>query len=302
MKKTAVLFLAHSMNAELLRRFRLIADQLPGGVEAFFALDATRTRVCDRISKKLARQTNLFIFSREILSKLPYRRAREEWRGRSVVPGLQDLVPQLFRRLNPEFDYIYFVEYDILYTGEWKNFFAHFQESDASFLTTSIAPKSEVPVWEHFATFQPDRPLPETHIIRGFMPICRYSTEGLLALEERYRRGWRGHHEVLVPTAILDAGLKLEDFGGDGSFVRKGNENRFYTSSRLAENFAPGSFVFIPGPSEVPRDRPVLMHPCKTSLGLDLRTLIDLIFTGRHDVASTLSKCLSDPRVSATRS
>lgn len=270
-------------------------------MDAFFALDATRTRVNDRVSRKLVRSENLFLFSRKILSELPYRRAREEWRGRSVVPGLQDLVLQLFHRLHPEYHYFYFIEYDVLFSGAWHDFFAHFQDSEAGFMTTSIAPKSEVPKWEHFGTFQTDRPLSDTQIIRGFMPICRYSAEGLLALEERYRRGWRGHHEVLVPTAILDAGLGLEDFGGDGAFVRSGNENRFYTSSRLAENFAPGSFVFIPGPSEVPTDRPVLTHPCKAKLNLDVPTLFDLVFSGRYDVAGALNQSFADSRIRVER-
>ncbi len=299
MTRTAILFVAHSVTAEILRRYRCIADGLPEGMEAFFALDATRTRVRHRISKRLARSCNLFLFSRDLLSRLPYNRARDDWQGRSLVPGLQDLLPQLFRRLHPGYEFIYFVEYDVLFTGAWQRFFSAFQASDAALIATSVSPKHDVPNWVHFAGFQPDRTLPEERITRSFMPISRYSQAGLDALEDSYRRGWRGHHEVLVPTAMLDAGLAIEDFGGDGPYVRDGNVNRFYTSARKTRSLTPGSFVFIPQPSEVPTDRPVLLHPCKTSLTLDLPTAFSLLRGGRYDTRGDLARCLSDPRIGA---
>ncbi len=297
MARTAILFVAHSVNRELLRRYRSIADDLPSGFDAFFALDATRSRVRYRVDRSMARTYNLFLFSRDLLSKLPYERARRDWQGRSLVPGLQDLLPQAFRRLNPGYDFIYFIEYDVLYSGRWRSFFSAFQDSSSAYIATSVTAKVEVPDWEHFATFKTDRPLPDERILRSFMPICRYSTPGLDALEERYSRGWRGHHEVLVPTATLDAGLTVEDFGGDGRYVRPGNRNRFYTSSRLEETLAPGSFVFIPEPSEVPRDRPVLLHPCKTDLGMDGSTLFRLLRHGPLIIRADLAKSLGDRRI-----
>ncbi len=99
-------------------------------------------------------------------------------------------------------------------------------------MATNISPKPDVPKWDHFNSFHTDKPLSETDITRAFLPICRYSDIGLEALEERYARGWFGHPEILVPTSTTDAGLTLEDFGGDKPFVSPQNVNRFYTASR----------------------------------------------------------------------
>ena len=45
-----------------------------------------------------------------------------------------------------------------------------------------------------------------------------------------------GHHEVLLPTLLYNEGFLLEDFGGEGTFVRPENKAKFYddTSMRIA--------------------------------------------------------------------
>ena len=45
--------------------------------------------------------------------------------------------------------------------------------------------------------------------------------------------GWSGHHEVVIPTAVSYLGMKIEDFGGNGEYVRLGNENRFYDNTTM---------------------------------------------------------------------
>ena len=40
--------------------------------------------------------------------------------------------------------------------------------------------------------------------------------------------------------------MVIEDFGGNGEFVRPGNANRWYTSTLTSQTLAPGSFVARP--------------------------------------------------------
>lgn len=285
MPRTAVLFQVHAINQEIVRRLRLLEAGMAPDMDCFLALDATASRVRMRVSRELAREHRLFFFSRALLERLPSPRAQGQWLGRSIRPGLCDLVPQLFRRVHPEYDFVYIVEYDVLYSGDWAAFFSHFRRSEADLLATNVASRSELPDCVHFQGLATDRsPTPEESL-RAFMPICRYSAAALAALEERYHRGWRGHFEVLVPTAVRDAGLRLEDFGGDGPFVAPGNRDRFYTSNRLSDHLRPGSFVLNPAPTERPGpDRPLLLHPCKLELQLDAPTLWTLLRSGPYSI------------------
>lgn len=264
MTKFAVLFTTHRVNWAVKSRFRKLASDLPPDHDAFFVLDTTQIEPPARIDRFAEKLGHFFPFSRQDLETLPYDRAKNQWRGPSVFPGLCDLHVQYFYKLNPRYDWIYLVEYDVAFTGGWRVLFEDLASSSADLLATSISSKNEYPHWCHYADFSVDRPLAESDLLRAFMPFCRYSAGALQTLQEAYRRDWRGHFEALVPTAVHAAGLTVEDIGGDGPFVKAGNENSYYTSNRLSELLSPGSFVVRPRqhfPWRFPRD--TLVHPVK---------------------------------------
>jgi hypothetical protein len=100
--------------------------------------------------------------------------------------------------------------------------------------------------------------------VRAFLGVSRLSRSACETLDRAFTvDGWAGHDEVAVPTILRTYGLSLEDIGGDGEFVRPGNENRFYTNSPTRPLLAPGTFVC---PPRVPDslDQPgKLYHPVK---------------------------------------
>ncbi|MFW5697957.1 MAG: hypothetical protein ACOCX1_05320, partial [Fimbriimonadaceae bacterium] len=76
--------------------------------------------------------------------------------------------------------------------------------------------------------------------------------------------GWDGIYEVVWPTVLHNAGLTIEDFGGDGRFVRPENINRYYTSTPEGVGLSPGTFVYRPMFRKVPNgSRDMLWHPVK---------------------------------------
>ena len=183
------------------------------------------------------------------------------WRG-----GHTDLIGLHFFRTHPEYDRYWFVEYDVRFSGCWADFFAHFEMSQADFLSTTIRRSSSHPEWMHWPTLRVPDQIPSLGAadrLCSFIPIVRVTRQALQAIDRAYREGWGGHCEATWPTIVHRAGLKVEDLGGDGEFVPPENRNRFYTNTPRHEDHAPGSMVFRPARVSAGSQPNLLWHPVK---------------------------------------
>jgi len=268
---TAVLFLTHYVNSGIVRRFRKLQRELAGLHDVYFAVDLPSSRSHRRVTGDLVGE-RLFFFDLPLLKRLPYARASGDWAFESIVPGMVDLVVQLFARLHPRYERIYLVENDVVWSGHWRELFDALDASPADLLGTNSFHAAEYPSWNNWGTLvTPDVELPPERRVRFLLSFCRYSRPALRALERAYHRGWRGHFEALVPTALREAGLALEDIGGEGPFVAAGHERRFYWSERKSEAVVQhGTFVYRPAQRLSRRGPPQLWHPVKLPRGLDL--------------------------------
>lgn len=194
------------------------------------------------------------------------------WEG-----GHCDLVPLHFLLAHPGFDRAWVIEYDVRFTGPWSRLFQTFEWSEADLLACGLRRHAEHPSWECWESLRPPpgATLDPAHRIRAFMPIYRVSRRAIMAVDEAYRAGWGGHLEAAWPSFAAARGLRLEDIGGTGDFVRPENRDRFYTCSRAdvpGDRMAPGTLVAFPPlfrPGSTP-DR--LYHPVKPfRLGAELR-------------------------------
>ncbi len=258
---TIVALQTHYLNRPLLRMFRSLAVGMPG---------YTTCVLMHRPPGKpkppeLARVPHHFVTTPEIRDPAYVNKSNGPgwgiWRG-----GHTDLISLHFFKTHANYERYWFIEYDVRFSGAWRNLFEAFEDSDADFLSSSIRRASKDPRWMHWPTLHPPASissLPPSERLCSFMPIFRISRRGMLAIDRAYREGWTGHCEAAWPTILYRAGCKLEDIGGDGEFVRVGNRNRFYTNTTSDRDLAPGSLVFrpvrwIPGLS---RNR--LWHPVK---------------------------------------
>ena len=114
------------------------------------------------------------------------------------------------------------------------------------------------------------------------MPVCRLSAAALDAISSRIKEGWSGHHETVVPCALREASLKIEDIGGTGGFVPKGGKNRFYTSFSCAEGklAALGTMRYLPKHAWFFGKSDFLYHPAKPErFGIeDFRFILDNVW------------------------
>ena len=190
--------------------------------------------------------------------------------GDELIPGNTHLVALDFARHHPGFDYYWFVEYDVVFSGNWATLFMAVQDDRSDLLATHIRSVTEEPRWPWWSTLDlPGCPLPRPSWRRAFFPVYRISREGLGAVNERVKSGWSGHFEALVPCAIQTASLSISDLGGAGILTPEDRRHRFYSSfsSRAGESLNAGTLRHRP-PHYFPRLRKnTIFHPVKSDSG-----------------------------------
>lgn len=135
----------------------------------------------------------------------------------------------------PEADYIWFVEFDVRYSGNWARFFDTFEGNDAALLAAHLRTYADEPDWSWWKRLERSGEFPSDIVeqcLIGFFPICRFSRDGLLFLrEEIVRDRWVGHYESLCPSLLHKNGYRIEEIGGRSPFTPAERRGRFYLSS-----------------------------------------------------------------------
>jgi hypothetical protein len=269
--KTAVLVLSHVLDKYVSAALQEIKEECAEQYDVVF--------LCDNSIGAFDSYKNdrdYFLFTMDDLKSLDYpgksavvyrkenRKANPYHKNFNFVPGSTDLPVLHYYGNNPGYDYYWIVEYDVRYSGSWRDFFSGFANSEADLLGTTLTRYRDVPDWFHWPSLDLlDRPARQDTYLRGFFPVYRLSNRALARLDRDYRTGVKGHYECLVPTVLFRAGLTIEDVGGDGEFVRPENRNRFYRNTPAAKTLSPGSFVFRPVMARAGKEENILWHPVK---------------------------------------
>jgi hypothetical protein len=186
--------------------------------------------------------------------------------GDKITPGNQHLAQLDFYGNHPGFDFYWFIEYDVVFTGNWATLLNEVQNDRADFLAAHIRSHAEEPLWPWWKTLDlPGCPLPKFEWLRSFVPVCRISRRGLRALDEHVKLGWSGHYEALIPCVIRSSSLAVADLGGAGKWTPRHRRHRFYSSYSLSgESMLAGTHRHRP-PHYLPRlRRNTIFHPVKS--------------------------------------
>ena len=227
--KQAVLYLTNKSNEWTLSAFHALEQSLQGKADVYFAYH----RQGDVLPVALQNIENLFVFTLDVLNELGYTPIE---RGK-LVPGSNHFPLLKFFKENQGYDYYWLVEDDVRFSGEWKDFFGRFASCTSDFLSSVIETKAENPNWYWWSCLKTgNEAIAVDRLLRSFNPIYRLSSQALACIDDHLRKDWIGHHEVLLPTLLYNKGFLLEDFGGEGIFVRPENNAKFYddTSMRIA--------------------------------------------------------------------
>jgi hypothetical protein len=185
---------------------------------------------------------------------------------------LDTLIVPVLRGLDA--DHLWLLEYDVDFSGRWGDLFARFSENDSDLLTTTVMYHHEQPRWSHWGRSQTPADIPQERWVRSLNPLMRVTPR----LLEAYRQAmtdeaWRGHYEATLATAALHAGLVIEDFGGEGSFVPPGRERSVYVGKSPAGRPGDLTFGFRPVRSDYFHEKPedfaqpgLAYHPVKPAV------------------------------------
>ena len=227
--KQAVLYLTNKSNEWTLSAFHALEQSLQGKADVYFAYHQQG----DVLPVSLQNIENQFVFTSDILSELGYTPIEEG----KLVPGSNHFPLLKFFKENQGYDYYWLVEDDVRFSGEWKEFFGSFASCTSDFLSSVIETKAENPNWYWWTSLKTgNEVIAEEKLLKSFNPIYRLSRQALACIDAYLIIGWMGHHEVLLPTLLYNKGFLVEDFGGEGTFVRPENNAKFYddTSMRIA--------------------------------------------------------------------
>lgn len=254
--REAVLLMTHFVDDHIVAQTRRLMAEV-GERDVFVLLNKT-----DDVNPGYRRPPDIRVFDFTVadLRALGY-----PLKGRRIRDKDIELFAFPFFKARPDYDRVWVVEYDVVYTGRWGALFDHFAASDAALLATSLHRWAVNPDWPNWPSVQtPDGPPADlSGYIRAFMPFYRLSRAGFAALDRAYAAGWEGFYEGIVPRILLDAGLAVEDIGGDGEFVAPANRGRFYSSNPADNTLAPGTFVFRPIVARPGPAPDTLWHPVK---------------------------------------
>ena len=217
MRSQAILYLSSKSNAWSITAYTALRKV--ASADVFFAYHLRENELPDNLQG-----LEVFPFTDSILHDLGYTPIED-----SLLPGSNHFPLLKFYREHPGYDYYWLIEDDVRFSGEWNLFFDAFTESDADFVSAYITAYRDEPEWYWWPTLETgEEDIKEREWLRSFNPVYRLSNKAMRYLDEHLLAGWKGHHECLIPTLLNHAGLKIEDIGGKGEYVREGNKDRFY--------------------------------------------------------------------------
>lgn len=216
--RTAFVFFSHRFDGDIGARYERLKSAASGRGDAFIMAEAG-TAVPDGWSG----EAHLFNYP-------TLRKRSAKVIGDRVVPGNCHLPAIDFAEAHPGYDYYWFIEYDVVFTGDWGVLFDAASDDDADLLVTHARNQADENVWSWWRSIQAPVGAPSPALVRAFFPVYRISQRGVEAVATAVGAGWTGHFEGLLPTLIVAGGLRLSDIGGNGPYVPAGRHNRFYTS------------------------------------------------------------------------
>jgi hypothetical protein len=266
---TAIAWLTHFNDPEVDAAFGRLKREAAPWAQAFQV-----RHIPDGAALPASEPDVLLLTDDELAAALPSRHMQMSFLNQTVSSGFVDLVMIAAMRRLSDFDRVWLMEYDVDFSGDWGDFFAALEGSEADLLGTTLYPRARMPGWNHWNWFSgPDDLAPE-HEARGFFPIVRLSRTFADTYAEQVGAGWFGHYEALYTSIALRCGLRVEDIGGEGPMTPEARRGRFYSNGDDPGIMA-GSFRYRPPVADAyfPNDAGrspanFLWHPVKTAAAL----------------------------------
>jgi hypothetical protein len=194
--KCAVLFASHILSPSTLKTYAKIKHAVGNQCDVYW--------ICDNPSAQ-HRLTYLpvqfFSITEGIMASWQY-----AMNGRDIVPGNCHIPMLAFAQENP-YDFYWFVEYDVRFTGNWRSVFDLTWSSEADLIAACVEDPFDDSSWHHW----PSVNLPYSKLARSFNPLYRVTHRVLDQVISLLSEGYWAHNEALIASVCLNQGWLIQD-------------------------------------------------------------------------------------------
>lgn len=221
----SILFLTHLIDERVLRRFQHLYESAHNQYDIYFGWH------CENTEAYIVPSINydhIYTFCFNDLLSLNY-----SPHGNSIYHNT-NYVMQKFRKDYPQYKYYWFVEYDVVFTGDWRILFDHYANKSYDFISSHIEFHDETNnQWCWWSrTFWGNVKLPKHALLKSFNPICRYSDLALDFLDQFLQKGVNGHFETIIATALYNYDYSIIDMSEHSMFKEEGEHISFYQKEK----------------------------------------------------------------------
>lgn len=299
MNKNCVVYYTHFMDEHILSSYNKLKDECSSSYDVFFAYDNTKKDFNDNSPLK---KEEIYLFSTDNLLHRDVRFLNGQ--SPQIIPGNSHYIHNDFATTHHGYEYLWRIDYDVFFTGNWADLLNHFDDSKADLLATCLLDYDQIPQWHWWVRlYSPNlrwlqNAVPKYRLeslrlkmlghippalrkmilpapgclTRCLLPIYRLSQRSAQLINKCVTHGWRGHEEVLLPTMLRKDGLTLEDIGGSGRYVKRKNLKKYYTINHNDFYIFDGTVRASPAVSTSSIDQPdTIYHPVKKDLGMLLK-------------------------------
>ena len=183
--RQCALFLTSTTDERVIKQFKRLRAQAQDHVDVYLVVNSSPLPV---------------VASPDAEELMPLRFAAMMANG-FMVPGYVDLIWMPLGLAAP-YPYVWMIEFDVDYAGDWGQFFAQFRRNRADLLTTSLTRLVDDPGWDHWETIRAPATVDAADWRRDFHPIMRLSQRFMRAYVSQMRSpDWAGHHEFTISHA-----------------------------------------------------------------------------------------------------
>ncbi|MBO4846770.1 MAG: hypothetical protein J5525_10725 [Lachnospiraceae bacterium] len=227
--KQAILLLSNRTDYSVRDRYDKLIKDYGHKAEIYLLFDATK----GYNKQELVNFEHVYPFNVNTMIDDGYTALKEGFLGNCHYPVLA------FHKEYPEYDYLWIVEDDVFFSGDWSVLFDTFTDDPADLIATKIRCYEEEPTWYWWKSMRAgmDETISKNIMYACFIPIYRLSAKAIDCLYTEVRNGWRGHFEGVVPTVLIKNGLTLRDMNGKGFGLNERVNLHFYSDS--THNWSP---------------------------------------------------------------
>lgn len=190
MKKTAVLFICHIVNEETVYRYNHLksgCDKM--GYDLFWALDVENIDI-SVLPENIA--FHKFSF-KEFIEEFPYMETYSLEMKKDKVRNIPQAALYLFDKSHQnEYDFIWTIEFDVCFNGNWNEFFEKYQDDDSDLVHTGNSFRTYMThsSWIDFNIIQievRDKLIEDGHLCASLMCCTRLSKRLIDGIKEFLR-------------------------------------------------------------------------------------------------------------------